>query len=259
MPAPSAVASELVKPGSLTACVALMGAPASSLDDSGNVIGYNIGFANEFAKRLNVKPVIQQQNFDELIDMVQSHACDLSISSQNITSDRETHANLIAYTQSRQPRPVVVSKGNPHAIGSLADLCGLAVSATSGTTNVDEVNGTGDFAGQGIDYACAQTGNQRVDLRSYGTELDAVQALLDGTVVAYLGNSNFVNSYPQLLENSSATLPAARQGIAVALDHPALTTAIEAALGAMIEDGTYLSILRQYLPSQSVDNFSIIE
>jgi polar amino acid transport system substrate-binding protein len=259
MPAASAVAAELVTSGSLTVCMALMGAPAVSLDDSGNLVGYNIGFANELAKRLNLKAVIQQQNFDELMGMVESHGCDISISSQNITADREGHANLIPYTQSKQGRPVVVAKGNPHSIGALSDLCGLPVSAATGTTSADEVNGTGDFTGHGINSSCQSAGSEPVDLHTYDTELDAVQALLDGTVVAYLGNSNFVTSYPQLLENSSATLPPARQGIAVALDHPQLTTAIESALGAMIADGTYLSILGQYLPSQSVDNFSIIE
>jgi ABC-type amino acid transport substrate-binding protein len=94
---------------------------------------------------------------------------------------------------------------------------------------------------------------------TYDTELDAVQALLDGTVVAYLGNANFVSQYPDLLQESSARLPSAEQGIAVALDHPNTTAAVQASLGEMINDGTYLQILRRYLPAQSVDNFSIIE
>ena len=240
-------------------CLSLLGAPAASLDDQGNPDGYNVAFANAMANQLNLEPVIQQPAFDELIGMIQSHACDISVSSQNITADRESQVSLIPYTQSKLGRPVVVAQGNPHRIGALTDLCGLAVSAAAGTTSVDQVNGTGDFAGQGMNAACQAASREPIELRTYDSELDAVQALLDGTAVAYLGNSNFVNDYPDLLDYSDATLPPARQGIAVALDHPALTTAVEAALGEMIKDGTYLQILRQYLPSQSVDNFSIIE
>ena len=258
MPPASAVAAELVKPGKLAVCLALMGAPASSLDNDGNAQGYNVAFASEIAVRLGLNLVIQQTVFGEIPNDLVTHACDISVSSQNITADRLAQMNLIPYTQSKQGFPVVVAKGNPQQIGTLTDLCGHKVSAATGTTSVDAVNGTGQYIGSGIDSECQAVGGQPLDLRSYATELDAVQALLDDTVVAYLGNANYVSQYPNLLEGSSAKLPSAEQGIAVALDHPNLTTAIESALGAMITDGTYLQLLGQYMSPDSVDNISII-
>ena len=250
---------ELATAGTLTVCTALVGAPATSVGQDGALTGYNIGFANELAGRLSLTPVIQQQDFNALISMVQAHTCDTSVASQNITTDRTTLVSLIPYTQSKAGFPVVVQALNPLKIKKLSDLCGLSVSAAAGTTNVDQVNGTGDFASTGLNAACQSDGKAVIDLHTFPTETDAVQALLDGAVVAYLGNSNFVAEYPGEIVASSAVLPGLRQGIAVALDHPQLAAAIQAALSAMISDGTYLQILGQYVPSQSVDNFSIIE
>ena len=257
MPQASAVATELVKPGKLFVCLALMGAPASSLDNDGNAQGYNVAFANEIAARLGLNPVIQQAVFGEIPNDLAAHSCDVSVSSQNITADRLAQMNLVAYTQSKQGFPVVVAKGNPQNIESTLELCGKAVSAAAGSTGVDAVQGGGDVR-ESLNSACAQNGTDLVDLHTYPSELDAVQALLDGTVIAYLGNANYVDQYPNLLEESSAKLPSAEQGIGVALDHPNLTTAVESALGAMIKDGTYLQLLGQYMSPDSVDNISII-
>jgi polar amino acid transport system substrate-binding protein len=257
MPSSDAISPELAKAGDLTVCMALMGAPASSLDLNGKVQGYNIAFANAFADRLNLAPVIQQVLFNEIPSDIAAHSCDISISSQNITSDRLAQMNLIPYTQSKQGFPVVVAFGNPQDIEATTNLCGQDVSAAKGTTNVDAVNGTGQYTGSGIDAQCQAAGLQPVQLHTYNVELDALQALLDGSVVAYLGNANYVSQYPTLIEDSQAALPSAEQGIGVALDHPNLTTAIEAALGAMIEDGNYVNLLTQFMSAPSVENISI--
>ncbi len=221
-------------------------------------MGYNIAFANELAARIGLEPAIVQSDFNELLAMVQAHDCDASVASQNITADRSSQISLIPYTQAKQGFPVVVQVRNPQKIKNLLGLCGLEVSAATGTTNVDQVQGTGDFVDSGLNAGCAAADKDQIHLRTYPSEQDAVQALLDGTVVAYLGNSNVVVDYPNEIETSSAELPGLSQGIGVALDHPALNAGLRAALGEMISDGTYLQILGQYLPSQSVDNFSII-
>jgi polar amino acid transport system substrate-binding protein len=261
MPPSDLYKAELVDAKSMTACVALVGAPAASLDNNNAVSGYNVAFADEIAARLGVKSVIRDAQFGELISMLQSRECDIAVSSQNITADRDSQIDLVPYTQSKLGFPVVVAAGNPNNVNSLTDLCGLTVSAANGTTNVDAVDGTGDFIGRGINDDCATAARPPLTVLTYPNELAAFQALIDGDVAAYLGNSNFASQpeYKELVQNSSATLPGSRQGIGVALDHPNLTTAVEAALANMIKDGRYLQILGEYISSQSVDNFSIIQ
>ena len=99
-----------------------------------------------------------------------------------------------------------------------------------------------------------------IDLRTFDTEGEAITALLDGTVSAYLGNPSYAMEYPTQIWQSEAKLPPARQGITIARDHPLLLTAIQAALYAMIVDGTYRGILVQHLPNDaSVKVVSIVE
>ena len=257
-PQATGVAAEVVVPGTLTVCTALVGAPATSTDDTGQLVGYNVAYGTELASRMGLTPVIPRVDFSTLIPMLQAHTCDISVASQNITAERSAQVSLIPYTQAKKGFPVVVQGTNPLKIKNLADLCGLEVSAADGTTNVDQVKGTGDFVGQGLNDACAADGKDAITLRTFPSESDAVQALLDGTVVAYLGNANFVAEYPGEIQASAAVLPGTRQGIGVALDHPALNGAVQGALAAMIIDGTYLKILTQYVQSQSLDNISII-
>ena len=54
---------------------------------------------------------MQQPLFEDLIEQVSSHACDISVSSQNITSARSAEVSFVPYTRSSQP--VVVEVGNP--------------------------------------------------------------------------------------------------------------------------------------------------
>jgi polar amino acid transport system substrate-binding protein len=258
-PPAAAIAGELASPTNLTICLSIVGAPAATVGNDGTAVGYNVAFANEIASRLSVNPVIRTTDFSELTTQVTSHACDISVSSQNITAQRTAQMNLIPYTQAKLGFPVVVSKGNPKKINSLTDLCGLSVAAAAGTTSVDAVLGQGDYIGRGLSDQCVANKKKPIDLKTYPSEADAVQTLLDFGVAAYLGNANFVSQYPDLIQTSTATLPAARQGIAVALDHPNLTAGVEAALGAMINDGTYIRILSQYLPADDVANFSIVD
>jgi ABC-type amino acid transport substrate-binding protein len=258
IPPADALAAELATPGALTVCIALVGPPAASLDDEGRIVGYNVGFAEGIAEQLGLAVARRQAQFEDLAADLADHQCDASISSQNITESRLALMNLVPYTRSHQP--VVVSQGNPFNIQSLDDLCGKIVSATSGSTHADLVNGTGDYVDEGLNEGCAERGAELMELRTFASEPDAVDALLQDEVAAYLGNPQYVFEFPDDLDVSEAVLPPARQGIAVALDRPVLTSAIEAALGQMIGDGSYLAVLREYLPNEeSVQTFSITE
>ena len=255
---PSGLEAQLVTPGTLTTCVSIVGLPAAGLTEEGQLDGYNVAFATEIAARLGLDIVIQQPLFEDLMDQVTTNQCDVAISSLNITAERSAQVSFVPYTRSTQP--VVVTSGNPETIDSLERLCGLAVSAATGTTHVDLVEGLGDYTGQGLSERCTAAGDEPIDLQTYQTELEAVTALLEGDVVAYLGNPNFVFDFPEQLQYAEASLPPARQGMAVALDRPSVLEAVQTTLQSMIDDGVYRGILVQYLPNQaSVDAVSILE
>lgn len=258
MPSAAEIDAALTEPGVLTACMSVVGAPATGLSEDGQLVGYNVSIAAEIADRLSLDLETQEPLFDALIDRIRDHECDMSVSSQNITAGRQAQVDFVAYSKSIQP--VLVQIDNPHNINALTDLCGQPVSATEGTTHVDLVNGTGDYVGQGLNDGCAAAGRSAIDLQTHETESHAVTALLQGNVTAYLGNPNFAFEFNEQIEYSDATLPPARQGITTATDRPALHAAVAATLAEMMADGSYRAILMQHLPDdESVRAVSILE
>jgi polar amino acid transport system substrate-binding protein len=248
-----------MQPGTLNVCLALVGAYAATSSD-GELVGYNVSLAREIAARLGLELEFQHPLFEEVIDLIVGHECDVSVSSQNITTSRLGLISMIPYTESEVGQPVLVAIGNPTNIDSLLALCGRSVSATAGTTHVDLVRGRSDFADAGLNDDCREAGEDPIDLELYETDLEAVNALIEGDVVAYLGNPGFVAAYPDSIDYAQTSLPPARQGIGVALDHPTLFGAVDSALGAIIGDGTYRQILSEHLPNaESVDFVSIEE
>lgn len=257
-PLPSGLDAQLITPGTLTTCVSVVGLPTAGLTDEGELDGYNVAFATEIAARMGLSLEIRQPLFEDLIEEVTTNQCDVAISSLNITAERSTQVSFVPYTRSTQP--VVVASGNPQTIDSLDALCGLAVSAVTGTTHVDLVEGLGDYTGQGLNERCTIAGDDPIDLRTFTTDLEAATALRNGEVVAYLGNPFVAFEFPDELQYAEASLPPARQGIAVALHRPAVFESVESTLQSMIDDGVYRGILIQYLPDQkSVDAVSILE
>lgn len=240
--------AELVAPGKLTVCLSLLGSLAAAQDDQGVLSGYNVDFANRLAEQLKLEPNLVVTPFVELIDRVEAHTCDASVSSQNITAGRLARIDLVPYTRASQR--VLVARDNPAGVNDLGGLCGLMVSTTEGSIFADMVEGTGDFNGRGLSQACLASGRLPIEVHKFADQQAAVQALLDGEVAAHLGNPNFVYDYPDKLSQSAATLPASRQGIGMAKDHPELRTGIEAALAALIADGTYHDILLSYLEDE---------
>lgn len=248
-PAPSLpFDAELGAPGKLTVCVALLGALAAAQDDSGALSGYNVDFANRIAERLELAPELVVTPFADLLERVEAHGCDVSVSSQNITAGRLERVDLVPYTRASQR--VLVAKGNPAGVDDLGGLCGLMVSTTEGSIFADMVEGSGDFEGRGLSQACLASGELPIEVHKFAHQEAAIRALLDGEVAAHLGNPNFVFDYPDQLSQSQATLPASRQGIGVARDHPQLRAAIESALDELIADGTYHDILFDYLEDE---------
>ena len=234
-----------------------MGALAATTTPEGELVGYNVSFAREIGARLGLDVELQQPLFEDVIDLVAGHECDISVSSQNITASRLARISMIPYTKSHQP--ILVAVGNPRHIDSLQALCGLAVSATAGTTHVDLIRGAGDYADASLNDDCREAARDPIDLKLFETDDAAFNALLEGDVVAYLGNTGFIVDHDDFVDYAQISMPQARQGIGVAIDHPALFAAVDSALNTMIADGTYRRILAEHLPDASSVDFVSIE
>ena len=243
-------ADQLVVAGHLTVCSDIPYPPQEFFDKDGNPTGSDIDLGNEIANRLGLKLTVQNTVFDTIIAALTGNKCDIIISAQNITADRLKEVDMIPFFHAGQT--FVVAKGNPSAIKATTDLCGKSVGVENGTTEADNLNGTGDYkASGGLSKACTKAGQAAIDVKPFTKDSDALLALQSGKVAAYFTDSPVAGYYvvqqPDLFELvSGLILDDVKEGISVGKDKTGLSAAVKTALQSMIDDGTYLTILTKY-------------
>lgn len=237
------LAGDLIGPGRLVICSSFPRPRFAEHDADGRPFGVDIEIGQELALRLGLEPEVRDQLFETLIDSVVDGGCDVSVAGQFITSARLALIDMIPY---RQGTPhVVVRAGDPLADGELTDLCGRTLAVVSGTVHIDIIRGLGDYVGRGVDDQCLQAGQALVELREYPSQEEAEDALARGDTDAYVGNDFVTVDRPADFALGMA-LPPVRNGIGVRKDTASLHAGLRAALGSLIEDGSYLAILERY-------------
>jgi polar amino acid transport system substrate-binding protein len=244
-PVPS---GQLIFSDKLIICSDIPYPPQEFFDASGNPIGSDIEIGQEIAKRMGLTAEIQNSVFDTIIAALTSPKCDIIVSAQNITSSRIKQVDMIPFFQAGQS--FVVATGNPAGIKTQDDLCGKKIAAETGTTEVDYLNGTGDYAGQGLSAACTKGGKPAITVKGFGKDSDALLALQAGQVDAYFADSPVAGYYTvqhaDQFALSGVELGVALEGISVAKTNTGLRDSVQQALVSMVNDGTYLSILKKY-------------
>jgi polar amino acid transport system substrate-binding protein len=230
--------------------------PQEFFDENGNPQGLDVDMGTEIAARLGLKPQFVNSVFDTIIAAVTSGKCDIIISAQNITADRQKQVSMIPYFKAGQS--FVVAKGNPDKISGPMDLCGKAAAAESGTTEADHLQGTGDYKDNGIVQQCEKAGQKAPDVVVTQKDSDALQQLQANKVAAYFTDSPVAAYYtvqhPDLFEVAGDALDAVAEGISVPCGQADCTgatlspvgQAVDAALKSMMADGAYQKILQKW-------------
>ena len=230
--------------------------PQEFFDENGNPQGLDVDLGNEIGARLGLQTQWVNSVFDTIIAAVASGKCDIIISAQNITADRQKQVSMIPYFKAGQS--FVSVKGNPNKINAPMDLCGKSVAAESGTTEVDHLNGTGDYKDNGIVQMCQKAGQQPPEVVVTQKDSDALQQLQANKVVVYFTDSPvagyYIVQHPDLFEVVGQVIDPINEGISVpcgvadCTQAPltAVGQAVETALKSMMADGTYLKILTRW-------------
>jgi polar amino acid transport system substrate-binding protein len=254
--------SALAYKGKLTACSDIPYPPFEFYDDNGNPAGLDIDMATEIAHRLGLQAQIINSVFDSIIEAVTGGKCDIIMSDMNITATRNKQISFIHYLDVGQS--ILVAKGNPKNINAPTDLCGQSVAAESGTTEVDYLQGTGDYKGAGLAADCTKAGKPQVTMVATEKDSDALQQLQAGKVVAYFADTPVAGQYaaknPDQFQLVGQPIEPAPVGIGLpcgsATDCTNVTLtplgqAVQTALKSMMADGTYAKILAKYGAQQS--------
>jgi polar amino acid transport system substrate-binding protein len=228
--------TNLVRPGTLTFLSDTTYPPQESIDPATqHAVGFDIDIAKAIAAKMGLAATFQTTNSPQLVGALLAKKGDAIISALQITPDLQRQVAVVAYFRAGQA--ILVRKGDASNVSSIADLCGkkVAVQVQSPEENtVDEANG-------GL---CKTT---KINKVVFPTDLQAVLILKQRGVDAALDDSPvaayFVKQTPDQLELAGPPFKTNPEGIAVDPKNGELLKAMQQAMLAIYQDGTYRQIL----------------
>ena len=223
--------------GTLTVLSDIPYPPIEFFDENDEVVGVDPDIAAGIAEKLGVEYEFIPTGFDAIIPALNAEDGDVIMSAMTVNEERDAEVDFVEYLS--VGTGIAVQSGNPEGIQAFEDLCGLAVSVQAATIQEEQLAelNEGDCA------------DDQIDVSAFPEQPVATQELVDGNVDAMIAD------YPVVFvageENADAIEVLDVQegpfpyGIAYRTDSP-LGEALQAALDAMIEDGTYDEILESW-------------
>jgi len=206
------------------------------------VQGLDWDIAQALGQKLGVTVTfVDDTDFAGIIGALQAGRFDIVMSSMNDTAERRGKGvDFIDYFKAGSS--ILVQKGNPKGIKGLDDLCGATVSVQKGTTQDTDI-----LTAQ---VTKCQAARKALSVLRFEKDTDALQQVKNGRAVADLedfpvaaynaktagGGNDFEVVAGQVGDIGS-------YGIAVPSNNTALRDALQAALRAVVADGTYDKIL----------------
>jgi polar amino acid transport system substrate-binding protein len=226
-------------------------APMEYYDTDGTtVLGFDKEITDKLTEQLGVAFQWNNASFDGLITQLASKKIDVVISGMSDTAERQAKVDFVDYYQAGAM--ILVEKGNPEGIESLEDLCGKTIAVQRATTQ------------EGYAQEQSKTCSEPIEILSFDRETEAMLQVKNGRAVAGM------QDYPVATYNARTSgngndfevvgdqIQAGPLGIAMAKDNTGLRDAIQKALQAIIDDGTYGELIDEYqTPLGAIDSATV--
>lgn len=217
-------------------------------EGSEELTGVDVLLGQAIGAKLGIDFNFEQQGFDGIIPALQAGNFDVTLTAMTSSVERMDVLTFVDYSASGTG--ILTSAGNPENIETYLDLCGKAVAVQGATSQVDLVNDTWQAE-------CEAEGLEPIALSEFPSDSDAQLAVTAGKAVASLltkPSAGFVAKTTndgktfQVIEDPTAPngYNATLNGIGVLKENEELAEAIQAALQALMEDGTYTKILAEF-------------
>ncbi len=199
----------------------------------GGVEGFNVDLANEIGKRLGAKMNITAAQWSGLLPAMQAGKYDFIVAPTTITEER---AKTMLFTEGYLNTDFLfaVKKGAPE-VTALEDLKGKTISVNKGSLY--------DSWARGLEQEIGWT------VQSYGTQTDAIQAVISGRAYANVAGNTSVawaaKKNPQLqLSYNYAT--GKKFGMPFRKDDVATRNLVEEVIECMKLDGTFAEMSEKW-------------
>ena len=229
----------VTKDGKLTVGMDTSYAPAEFLAEDGKTpIGFDVDIAKALANMFGLEAVPQTSNFDSIIPSIGTKY-DIGISSFTITPERMEAVDFVSMFKAGSTW--VVKKGNPNKVDT-SDLCGLKIAVQTGTTQEEEVNAAAK--------QCKADGKSEVQILSNKLQTDVTTNVATGKADVFYADSPVagyaIAQTEDTLEALGEDVGVTKEAVAIRKGDSDTAKAVQAALQKLMDDGTYMKILKHW-------------
>lgn len=241
----------VTKDGKLTVGMDTSYAPAEFLAEDGQTpIGYDVDLVKALANVFGLEANPQTANFDTIIPSVGSKY-DVGISSFTVTPERMEAVDFVTFYKAGSTW--VTRKGNPDGVDT-TDLCGMKVAVQTGTSQEEAVTD--------MNEQCKADGKDEIDILSSKLQTDVTTNVVTGKAAVFYADSPVAGYAVSQTDGELQTLGSDEgvtlEGAVVQKGDSATDQALQQAFQKLIDDGTYMKILKYWgVESGAVDTAQI--
>lgn len=207
-------------------------------EDGKTPIGSEVDLITAVAAKLGLRAEHHDMAFSSLITSLQAGRIDVTMAAMNDTAERQQKIDFVDYFTSGIT--IMVRKGNPDGVKGPGDLCGKAVAVNLGSSQ-EQYAKTYPCPTGSIEVTATDSDTQNQNQLRTGR----VAAILNDLPTAvYVAKTAGGGEFFEVVD--AAPINGGPYGIGVDKSTPELATAIQKALQALIDDGTYRRILEQW-------------
>ena len=229
----------VTKDGKLTIGMDTSYAPAEFLAEDGKTpVGFDVDIAKALAQVFGLEADPETANFDSIIPSVGSKY-DIGISSFTVTKERLEAVDFVSHFDAGSAW--AVKKGNPNKIDT-SDLCGKKVAVQTATMQETEANK--------IAKQCETDGKDKLEVISSKLQTDVTTNVVTGKADVFYADSPVagyaIAQTDGQLEMLGKVEGVAPEGIVIKKGDSQMDEAVQKAVQKLIDDGTYLKILKYW-------------
>ena len=229
----------VTKDGKLTIGMDTSYAPAEFLAADGKTpVGFDVDIAKALAGVFGLEADPETANFDSIIPAVGSKY-DIGISSFTVTKERLEAVDFVSHFNAGSAW--AVKKGNPNKVDT-SDLCGKKVAVQTATMQ--------ETAANKMAKQCKADGKAEMDVISSKLQTDVTTNVVTGKADVFYADSPVagyaIAQTDGELETLGKTEGIAPEGIVVKKGDQQMDEALQKALQKLIDDGTYMKILKYW-------------
>lgn len=229
----------VTKDGKFTVGVSPDFAPAEFLDTDGKTpIGYDMDFAKALAQVFGLKFEPVASVFDSIMPSIGSKY-DVGISGFTVDPSRKDAGEFVSFL--KEGASYTVQKGNPKHV-KIDDLCGDTVAVQTGVSEEQTV--------KTANQQCVAQGKKPIDIQSMKQQTSVTTAVATGKADAFCADTP-ISGYA-VKENSDSlqllgkSFDETTEAVVVPKGDMQTANAVKAAMQKLMDDGTYMKILKNW-------------